>query len=442
MDRQILSNLDLELYHKVLKNGLEIFICPIDRHDAHASIVTKYGNDILDFKFEGDKEFISIPAGTAHYLEHKMFEQEDGIDPMSFFSANGAYSNAYTSSKVTRYHFTCASSFFENLQMLLDCVTKPYFTKENIQKEQGIIAEEIKMGFDNPNRMLYFLTLKGLFKNHPHQYPVAGYIESIKNLTKEDMYNAYNTFYHPSNMFMVVTGAVDAKKTMKFIEEYYNKKDYKPLGKVVIKDYKEPKTVTKRKQVHNMEVTNKLITKAYKVPLPEDFSKFEIDIFISIYLGMTFGSTTDFYYDTFHDKNILRRVASYAEIVDKYLIIYFDTEVMDDISIVDKVDKLLKAKKTSEEDFKLIIKNILINLITNSENVNASANFIVNLMIDYGTFYPDIYDKCKNLKYERFKEFIDLLDFEESTLSIITKESWFLSKNMIHYWKLGGIVWK
>ena len=115
MEKIKLNGLDLDIYKDKLDNGLLVYICPMEKHDTHASIVTKYGNDILEFVPRGKDEFITIPPGTAHFLEHKMFATEDGIDPMILFSNNGASSNAYTPSNVTRYYFTGASHFYENL---------------------------------------------------------------------------------------------------------------------------------------------------------------------------------------------------------------------------------------------------------------------------------------------------------------------------------------
>jgi len=155
MKKEKINNLDLDIYKETLDNGLLVYICPMEKNDCHASIVTRYGSDILEFKPRGKDQFISIPQGTAHFLEHKMFETEKGPDPMVLYSNNGAVSNAYTSSNITRYYFTGVSHFYENLEILLKCITNPYFTKENIKKEQGIITQEINSGLDNPYQRIY-----------------------------------------------------------------------------------------------------------------------------------------------------------------------------------------------------------------------------------------------------------------------------------------------
>ena len=217
MRKYEIKGLDTYIYKEVLDNGLLVYICPMEKNDAHASLVTKFGSDVLEFIPRGKNDYIKIPEGTAHFLEHKMFEMENGMDPMILYSNNGASSNAYTSSKVTRYYFTGASHFFENLKILLDCLNNPYFTKENIKKEQGIIGEEINTSLDNPAARIYYLANKNLFETHPHKNPVLGTKESISKLTESILYDTYNTFYHPSNMYLVITGKVDPKKTIEFV---------------------------------------------------------------------------------------------------------------------------------------------------------------------------------------------------------------------------------
>lgn len=420
MAKEKLKHLDLDIYKETLSNGLTIYICPMNRNDTHASISTKFGNDILEFKPIGKKDFITIPTGTAHFLEHKMFAKEDGPDPMSVFAANGAYSNAYTSSKITRYYFTGASHFYENLKTLLDCITKPYFTKENIAKEQGIIGQEIKAGLDDPGHMLYFTAIKGIFNNHPHKFPVFGYQNTIDKLTEEILYDTYNTFYHPSNMFMTITGNVDYDKAMTFIKNYFKEKNYQDNFKIIQKKYNEPTKVSIERQEVNMDVTNKLMTLSYK--LKPDFDKFKSRTYLYIYLNMLFGPVSDFYNENFKDKNSLTDVTYYLESVDDFLIINFDIEVLENEKIITKIDKLLSSKKLKEEDFNLFIKNILNDLILTTENVLNMANLITNQVIEYNDFYTNIYEKYQKLNYNEFKEYINSLDFTNHTLSIIKKD--------------------
>lgn len=418
MKKQKLNNLDLDIYKETLDNGLLVYICPIDKNDTHASIVTKYGSDTLEFKPRGKDKFITIPAGTAHFLEHKMFETENGPDPMMLFSNNGASSNAYTSSDVTRYYFTGASHFYENLKILLDCITSPYFTEENIKKEQGIINQEINSGLDNPAQRLYYLANKNLFINHPHQNTVIGTKDSIGKLTKETLYDCFNTFYHPSNMYLVITGKVDPEKAINFIKDYYKTKTFKENEKIKVKKYSEPENVLNEKAEEKMDVTNKFLTTAYKVKVPNE-NNFLENIYVLIYLDILFSEISNFYNKNHKDKNILTQVGYFTEFIDDYIIIHFDTEVIDNEDILKKIDKEINKKEFTEEDFNLIVKNVVKSVLLTTENVEGMAHLIVNQELKYGQFYNDFYDISKNLNYNDCKKLINSLDFSNKVVGII-----------------------
>ena len=423
MEKIKLNGLDLDIYKDKLDNGLLVYICPMEKHDTHASIVTKYGNDILEFVPRGKDEFITIPPGTAHFLEHKMFATEDGIDPMILFSNNGASSNAYTSSNVTRYYFTGASHFYENLKILLDCITTPFFTKENVENEQGIIEQEIKAGFDDPGQMAYFLACKSLFNKHPHKYPVAGYIDSISKLTPEMLYDCYNTFYHPDNMYLVITGEVNPKEAFEFVKDYYQTRDFLDNEDIKIKKYDEKDEVAAKEAVETMDITNKIITINYKVKATDSKrERFLTNLYILIYLDILFSEMSSLYDEVHHDKNILQHIEYYIENVEDYVIIYFNTEVIDDESILKRINDLINQKDFTEKDFSLIAKNLVKSAILSTESVNGVANLIVNQELLYGKFYTDLYDKYKNLSYEDCIDFIKGLDFSNYSIDIIKKD--------------------
>ncbi len=221
--KRIFNKLDLELYEEKLDNGLEIYIVPKnDKNNIHASFTTKFGSDDLDFILNG--ESISTHPGIAHFLEHKLFEQEDGTDPFQLFDNNGAYSNAFTNHIQTTYYFEGPINFEENLNLLLDFVQAPYFTDENVEKEKGIIIQELKRNKDFPYRVMYEEKISNSFINNNIKIPVIGYIDSINSITKEELMKCYKAFYNPSNMFLVITGNVDPIKTIELIKQNQSKK--------------------------------------------------------------------------------------------------------------------------------------------------------------------------------------------------------------------------
>jgi len=424
MKKKTYKKLDLDVYEETLDCGLRVFICPMDRHETFAKMTTNYGSSIIEFKPHQKDEFIKIPLGTAHFLEHKMFAKEDGRDIMSLFQQNGASSNAFTSSHVTSYYFSSPSKFYENLNLLLDLVTQPYYTEENVEKEMGIIDQELKAGFDNPYEACYYTTLLNSFKELPYRFPVGGYCETIKDINPDVLYDCYNTFYHPSNMILTITGNVDPEKTIEFVKDYYDKLDYTNMPKIEVKKYNEPNEVFKEEEVLYKDVTNNIIENAYKVCLKDiDMDLCKILTYIDIYLTIKFGSISKFNKKCFEDKNILNPVRYTLDHKDEFLFIDFDTEVIEIKDIFKQIYDNINDKKISEEDFGLIHKNVIKDIILMSENVSRVNRSIDYQVRKYGHPLYDLYDIYKNLNYKEFMELINSFDFTNNTRTIVTKET-------------------
>ncbi|MDP4170520.1 MAG: pitrilysin family protein, partial [Bacillota bacterium] len=200
MESLMFEQLQEELYFEKMSNGLHVYILPKKGFNkTYATFTTKYGSVDNTFVPLGKEEFVKVPDGIAHFLEHKLFEKEDG-DVFQQFSRQGASANAFTSFTRTAYLFSSTSSVEKNLETLIDFVQDPYFTEKTVEKEKGIIGQEITMYDDNPDWRLYFGLIQNLYKNHPVKIDIAGTIESISHITKDWLYECYHTFYHPSNM--------------------------------------------------------------------------------------------------------------------------------------------------------------------------------------------------------------------------------------------------
>ena len=210
MNRKDYPQIGETLYTDVLPNGLRLFVSPKPGYaKSYAFFVTNYGGADRRFKLSG--EWIDTPAGVAHFLEHKMFDMPDG-NALSVLSANGANPNAFTSSAMTAYYFSSTEGFYDNLDTLLRFVSTPYFTPESVQKEQGIIGQEIRMTQDSPDYAVYYGLLECLLAHNPVREDVAGTVESIAEITPETLYGCHKVFYNPSNMALCVVGDVDPEK--------------------------------------------------------------------------------------------------------------------------------------------------------------------------------------------------------------------------------------
>lgn len=219
------SQLKETIYYEQLPNGLKVYLLPKPGYNkTYATFTTRYGSIDNHFQPPG-KEEIRVPDGIAHFLEHKMFEEPEG-DVFNKFSKQGASANAFTSFNRTAYLFSCTENVEKNLQTLIDFVQHPYFTDESVEKEKGIIGQEIRMYDDNPDWRCHFGLIGAMFQNHPVKIDIAGTIESISKIDKETLYTCYHTFYHPSNMLLFVVGPIDPEAIMDQVRQNQADKAY------------------------------------------------------------------------------------------------------------------------------------------------------------------------------------------------------------------------
>ncbi|MBD8031820.1 EF-P 5-aminopentanol modification-associated protein YfmH [Solibacillus merdavium] len=297
------QQLDETLYFKRLNNGLDVYILPKKGFSkTFVTFTTKYGSVDRTFVPLGETEPITVPDGIAHFLEHKMFEKEDG-DVFQKFSEVGAQANAFTSFTRTAYLFSATDHIYKSTETLLNFVQEPYFTEETVNKEKGIIGQEITMYDDQPDWRLYFGAIENMYHNHPVKIDIAGTIESIDGITAEHLYTCYNTFYHPSNMLLFVIGAVDPVEMMAFIEDNQRKKTFPEPTDITRMFDEEPTDVAKAERVLHMDVQKPKVyvgLKAKQVDLSgEEMLKHELAVQIAV--ECLFGRASSFYTDVYED---------------------------------------------------------------------------------------------------------------------------------------------
>lgn len=261
MEQKIYEQIGESLFRTVLPNGLTIYVCPKKGFRKNfAFFATNYGG--MDMKFELDGVLHDTPAGIAHYLEHKMFDTEDG-NALQDLATQGASPNAFTSNAITGYYFEGTDHFLENLRILLSFVSIPYFTKESVDKEQGIIGQEIRMIEDNPEWQVYSKLMEALYESHPIRTSVAGSIESISHITAETLYACHKAFYVPANMVLTVAGDVDPEAVAALAEEILPKEGGSPIHRAY--GGEEPKTAAKPYTECRMEVASPIFQIGYKL---------------------------------------------------------------------------------------------------------------------------------------------------------------------------------
>lgn len=260
MKKKMYDTINENVYQSRLPNGLDVYLLPKqDISKTYAIFMTNYGSIDCRFTPIGQEEAITVPDGIAHFLEHKLFEKEDR-DVFQDFLAKGASPNAFTSFTKTAYLFSTTKETNANVNTLLDFVQSPYFSDQSVEKEKGIIGQEIKMYDDQPDWKSFMGSINNMFHEHPVKIDIAGTVDSIAPITKEDLYTCYNTFYHPENMVLVVAGNFDAEEMIDTISANQSKKEFPDYTGIDRKYPEESTSVAKKETVLEMPVTVPKVT--------------------------------------------------------------------------------------------------------------------------------------------------------------------------------------
>lgn len=258
------------LFMRRHQSGLPVYFCPRPGFKRrYTCFATDFGAVDSAFRLAGADEPHTVPDGTAHFLEHKLFEQPDGTNASDAFSLIGASSNAYTSAATTNYLFSSSQHYYEALRLLIDFVQTPHFTDDNVEKEKGIIGEEISMYDDHPSWRQYYGLLRAMYHHHPLRISILGTADSIAQITKGTLYDSYHTFYHPENMVLFAIGDLDKDEYFDFVDGVLSTRDYPPRPAVERVRPDEPTSIHEREYVDTMVVSLPRVHLGFKERHPE-----------------------------------------------------------------------------------------------------------------------------------------------------------------------------
>ena len=388
------------LYKHVHKSGLTIYALPKKNHTkSYAAFATKYGSLITEFKSEGDEEITKIPDGVAHFLEHKLFEQPDGTDAFLQYSKTGANANAFTSFNNTVYLYSCTDKFYENLEILLGFVSRPYFTEENIKKEQGIIGQEIRMYDDDPSWRVFFNMLDAMYVNFPIKKDIAGTVESIAEINRDVLYKCYNTFYNPGNMILFTCGNVDIEKVAAVADKYVQKSN---SGDVKCFFPYEPDNINKSTVTQKLSVSQPLFAVGFKDNDTgyDGGQLLKKEIVTSILLEMIAGEGSPLYNRLYDSGLINESFGTEYEGEPNYGFSSFIGESPDPYKVRDEILKEFSGCELKEEDFARAKKVEYGNFLRMWNSVENLSN----------TMIADLF---KNINIFEFKKICGEITFED-----------------------------
>lgn len=411
------------LYSYKHESGLEIYIMPKkDYSKGYAIFGTRYGSVDSNFIIPGEMEAVHVPDGIAHYLEHKMFDQPDGTNAFDEFARLGANANAFTSFNMTAYLFSATSNFYESLAHLMKYVQSPHFTPESVEKEQGIIGQEIKMYDDNAGWKIFFNMLGLLYHEHPVKLEIAGTVESISHITSDLLYKCYNTFYNLSNMAIVVVADIDADKTLEVIENNILKSE--PKDKITHIYPKEPDTVAGQYAEAALSVSMPMFMMGFKdIDVGYGGDKLlKKNIMTSVLLEMIFGKSGELY-NELYESGLINDGLSYEYTMQKdYAYSAVEAESKDPKKVYETIlSHIYKLRETglSKDSFERIKKAVWGDYIRSFDDVeNYAHTFITCLFTDVD--YTNYYDVYKSITFEDIKRrFEEHFVRERSVLSVI-----------------------
>ena len=414
-----------EVCYEKLDNGMDVYLFSKENfHNNYVTFTTKFGSIYNEFVPIGKEKMIKVPKGVAHFLEHKVFIQEHDPQPSDFFAESGALTNAYTTFKNTTYLFSGPSKLKENICFLLDYVQQPYFTDDNVNSEKGIITQEIHMCDDNPQDVMYEHIRKNAFYNNPFKNSIIGTVEDINSITKETLFTCYNTFYHPENMFLVVTGNFDPNEIINSIEENQKQKQFKKLDKINIKEYKEKDTVVKEKEIIDSNTEISKVSYNIKISLKNlNISKRKYNIYLFIIFSLLFDESSIFDEEAKKEKIITNTLYLNILNCDTHALISLINETNCYDQLLDKIKETLKNINIKEEDLERKKKVLISNEIFSFENLEVINEMIIDNVIFENKIEENMIDILHSLNKEELDEVISTLDLSNNEVVILKNKN-------------------
>jgi len=415
-----LKYLDEKIIYYKLDNGMLVYLLSDKKKKQYdVSLCVKYGS--CDRKYKIGDKIINDPAGLAHYLEHQLFTMPEE-DSFNYFSKTGTYANAGTSYFATKYYISGTKCFIKNLNYFLKMLFTPFFTDQSVAKEQGIIKEEIMMYDDTSDWIIDHQFRNNIFNSHPIRDKIAGTVDDIKTITKEDLYRAYNYFYIPNNMILTICGNFDIDKTMNLLK---NKKYLKKENHEIIRIYEKENALTKSEysELYGNTAVPKL---SYGFKINKDKFHIKDNFVLNMYLNcifyILFDETSLFSEEVYKNDYCVNYYVEHMY-VDNYYILNFNADSNFADLFKDTVDKYLKNIIITEDDLERV-KNVLIaGEIKVSDNLQSIMNDIQDEFVRYDNIILDRVSIIKKINLKDINQIIEKLSFDNNTFILMLPDN-------------------
>lgn len=426
MKKIIYADTDEAVYYEKLANGLEVFMVPSQTaKNFYLTMNVKFGSVDVEFKKGACKKFTVVPYGTAHFLEHQMFQEGDGHTAFEKFAEMGSSVNAFTTYGQTCYEVVSSTMFKENLEYLLDYVQNPVFQAGSVSKEKSVIKEEIKMYDNTPNAVLNFGLEYNLNKQDRHKYTISGTVDDIKDISAETLEKCYETFYTPSNMFMVLTGKFSPLEALGIIKENQSAKSFAAKARITRKQPKEPVDVDVAYEEREMDVSVPKLKIGYKIDKTKfkSYSDTLLKIYLNSILQIKFGATSDLLEKLIEENLITWDLYSSCDLREDYVLLTFETETEYKEEVIDLIRQELKTIKVTPQELERAKRINISSFLLHFNDIIAVAEDIEDDVLTNGKITDEIMDIYKNMTVTVANKLAAFLDTKNESIFYIGKKT-------------------
>lgn len=416
-----LKGLKEKIYYEKVLDKMPVYVWQNEKvKGVFCALGVRYGSIHQDFKVDGELKYHKVPSGIAHFLEHLDFYEEDNKTATDFYAEFGSEVNAFTTFDYTCYHVYTTKELKINLEHLLDFVLTPCFNKKMVNKERNIIIEELSMDKDYPETKLFFTHYADLFHKYKYSEMITGSKEDVKRTTLEDIKLVFDTFYHPENMFLVVTGNVNPYEVMKVVEDNLKSKDLGGYKKPKVKKLKEPVDVVNEVTEIEGNVENAKVKISIKTPLSnfKNIDNVKLRLMLSLILNSNFGATSDLK-EELMEKELINYLGISKSLIGEYVILTISVDTKYPKDVIKEIKKQIKNLDMIQENLKRKVNANIATLVLSYDDIMEVNNILQEEILAYGTVIDNVKEHLEQITLEEIKDVIERLERDNIAVTIL-----------------------
>ncbi len=413
------------VYYEKISCGLPVYVWKNDKvKGVFSALSVNYGSIHQEFKINGKNKYYQVPSGIAHFIEHLNFYEPDGTTATDFYAKYGSEVNAFTTFDYTCYHLYSTKEFKANLNHLLDFVLTPSFNKKMLNKEKNIIIEELAMDEDDPNSNLYFTHFADLFHKYKYKECITGKKEDVESTKLEDIELVFDTFYHPKNMFLIVTGNVNPYDVFKIAEENLKKKKLPTFKNPKLKKYREEASVVNALTEIKGNVETPKVKISVKTPLSnfKNIDPVELRLITSLIVISNFGPTSDLK-EMLMERELMNYMSATRTFIEDYMIMTVTLETKYPKEVIKEIKEQMKNLEMTEENLRRKVNASIATLVLKYDDIMSVNNTMQEEILTFKTVVDNEKEHLENITLENVNKVLKKIDVKNMAITILNPES-------------------